>query len=218
MKKVAVLLSGSGVYDGSEIYETTFTLLALEAAGAEAICCAPDIPQHHVVNHATGEVEEGEGRSVLIESARLARGKVVDLAELSSSDFDALILPGGFGAAKNLSNYSEKGPDCSVDPGVASFVRAFHAKKKPIGMMCIAPVIGAAVLGGSGIRLTIGNDQEAASALKSLGAQHVDCPVDEIVVDESNQVVSTPAYMLGVNMIGVKTGIDRLVAKVIEMI
>ncbi|MBC2602178.1 isoprenoid biosynthesis glyoxalase ElbB [Puniceicoccus vermicola] len=217
MKKVAVLLSGSGVYDGSEIYEATFTLLALEEAGVDVTCCAPDIPQMHVINHVTGDVAEGESRSVLVEAARLARGEVTDLAKLSEAEFDALILPGGFGAAKNLCDFAVKGPDCQVEPQVAGVVEAFHAAGKPIGLMCIAPAIGAALFGGKGIRLTIGNDADTASGLQALGAEHVDCPVDEIVVDENNKVVTTPAYMLGPKMADVKAGIDKLVAKVLEM-
>ncbi len=217
MKRVAVLLSGSGVYDGSEIYETTFTLLALEEAGAAVTCCAPEIPQMHVINHGTGEVAEGESRSVLQEAARLARGQIKSLGDISSAGFDALVLPGGFGAAKNLCDFAVKGPDCQVEPEVAAFIKSFHAEGKPIGFICIAPAIGAALFGDRGIRLTIGNDPETASGLQALGAEHVECSVDEIVVDENNKVVSTPAYMLGPRMADVKAGIDKLVAKVVEM-
>ncbi|MGE9291509.1 MAG: isoprenoid biosynthesis glyoxalase ElbB [Puniceicoccales bacterium] len=216
MKKVAVLLSGSGVYDGSEIYESTFTLLALEEGDAAVTCCAPNIQQMHVIDHSAGDIAEGESRSVLVESARVARGEIRDLADLSSAEFDALIVPGGFGAAKNLCDFAVKGPDCQVDPQVSALVKSFHAEGKPIGFLCIAPVIGAAVLGGQGVRLTIGNDAKTASALRALGAEHVDCSVDEIVCDEGNKVVSTPAYMLGTKMTEVKAGIDKLVAKVLE--
>ena len=217
MKKVAVLLSGCGVYDGSEIYETTFTLLALEAAGAEVTCCAPDIPQAHVIDHRTGETAEGESRSVLAESARLARGEIADLADLSPVDFDAVILPGGFGAAKNLCDFAMKGADCSVHPGVSAFLRAFRAADKPIGLICIAPAIGAAVFGAEGVRLTVGNDADTGAALQSMGAEAVECAVEDIVVDEGSRIVSTPAYMLGPRMNDVKKGIDRLVAKVLEL-
>jgi len=217
MKKVAVLLSGCGVYDGSEIYESTFALLALEAAGAGVTCCAPDIPQAHVIDHRSGETAVGESRSVLAESARLARGEISDLADLSPGDFDALILPGGFGAAKNLCDFASKGADCSVDPGVSAFLRGFRAAGKPIGLICIAPAIGAAVFGSEGVRLTVGNDADTGTALRAMGADPVECTVDDIVVDEGNRIVSTPAYMLGPRMNDVKKGIDRLVAKVLEM-
>lgn len=217
MSKVAVLLSGCGVYDGSEIYEGTFTLLALEEGGAEVVCCAPDIPQAHVVDHRTGEEMSGETRSVLAEAARLARGNIKPTTEINPADFDALILPGGFGAAKNLSDFAFKGPDCAVDPEVARLVRSFHETGKPVGLICIAPAVGAAVLGSKGVRLTIGNDADTASGLEKLGAFHQDCPVDDIVVDEANRIVSTPAYMLGPTMGKVKAGIDKLVAKVLEM-
>lgn len=217
MKKIAVLLSGSGFYDGSEIYEATFTLLALEDAGADVTCCAPDILQSDVIDHVAGHPVEGSSRSVLTESARVARGEVTDVAKLTPSEFDALIVPGGFGAAKNLCDFAVKGPDCQVDPGVASFIKGFHAEGKPIGLLCIAPAIGAALFGDRGIKLTIGNDPDTAAGIRALGAEHIECPVDEIVVDERNRIVSSPAYMLGPKMRDVKTGIDKLVAKVVEM-
>jgi len=217
MAKVAVLLSGCGVYDGSEIYEATFTLLALEEAGAEAVCCAPDIRQAHVIDHRTGEEVADETRSVLSEAARLARGNIKAATEINPADFEALILPGGFGAAKNLSDFAFKGPDCAVDPEVARLVRSFHETGKPVGLICIAPAVGAAVLGSKGIRLTVGNDADTAAGLEQLGAFHQDCPVDEIVVDETNKIVTTPAYMLGPTMGKVKAGIDKLVSKVLEM-
>lgn len=217
MKKVAVLLSGCGVFDGSEIYETTFTLLALEEGDAEATCCAPDTKQAHVIDHRSGEEMEGEARSVLTEAARLARGEIRDAAEVQAADFDALVLPGGYGAAKNLCDFGFKGPDCSVHPEVSRLLREFHGAGKPLGLICIAPAAGAAVLGSQGVRLTIGNDPDTAAGLEKLGATHEECPVDEIVVDEANRVVSTPAYMLGPTMGKVKAGIDKLVAKVLEM-
>ncbi len=217
MKKIAVLLSGCGVFDGSEIYEATFTLLALEEAGTEVVCCAPDIRQAHVIDHRTGEEASGETRSVLAESARLARGNIRAASGINPADFDALILPGGFGAARNLSDFAFKGPDCAVDPETAGLVRSFHSAGKPLGLVCIAPAVGAAVLGSHKPRLTIGNDADTAAALEKLGAVHEECAVDAIVVDAENKIVSTPAYMLGPTMGKVKAGIDKLVAKVLEM-
>src|SRR5512140_2033434 len=139
--RIGVILSGCGVYDGAEIHETVLTLLALDRAGAEAVCLAPDIPQFHVVNHLTGQAAAGESRNVLVESARIARGAVRDVAGAKASEFDALVLPGGFGAAKNLSTFASKGDSCEVDPGVARLVREVHALGKPVGAMCIAPVL-----------------------------------------------------------------------------
>lgn len=217
MAKVAVLLCGCGVYDGSEIYETTFTLLALEEAGAEVQCCAPDVEQAHVINHRTGEEVPGEKRSVLTESARLARGKIQPAADIVPGDFDALIVPGGFGAAKNLCDFAFKGPDCTVHPEVARLFTTFHEEGKPVGLICISPAIGAALLGSKNVRLTIGNDADTAAGLEKLGAEHCECPVEDIVVDEENRIVSTPAYMLGSTMGKVKSGIDKLVSKVLEL-
>lgn len=216
MKKVLILLSGCGVYDGSEIYETTFTLLSLEEAGVVPVCCAPDIEQAHVIDHSKGE-PVAETRRVLVEAARLARGEVLDLATVREEDYAALILPGGFGAAKNLCDFAFKGKDLTVHPLVEALIEAFHAARKPIGFMCIAPVIGAKVLGSHGVRLTIGNDAETAGAIEHMGARHENCSVESIIVDAEHRIVSTPAYMLGENRVEVRRGIDKLVKKVLEL-
>lgn len=218
MKNVAVILSGCGVFDGAEIYESTLTLLALDRAGAQVTCFAPNVPQMHVVNHLTGEAVEGESRNVLVEAARLARGEISDLADADWSGFDALIFPGGFGAAKNLCTFAVKGPDCDVLPEVASAVQAFSDAGKPIGFLCIAPAIGAKVLGSSGVELTIGNDADTAGGLSALGAKHIDCTTArEIHIDSERKIVSTPAYMLGQSISEVAEGIDKLVAEVLKL-
>src|SRR6058998_875320 len=139
-KKIGVVLSGCGVMDGSEIHESVLTLLAIDRAGGEAVCMAPNIKQHHVINHLTGEESKGEARNVLTESARIARGKVRDVAGVKASEVDALIFPGGYGAAKNLCDYAFKGPGCSVYPDVAQLANDVHAAGKPIGVVCVAPV------------------------------------------------------------------------------
>ena len=215
MKKIGVLLAGCGVYDGAEITESVLTLLAIEKNGAQACCMAPDKPQLHVVNHLTGEASD-ESRNVLVESARIARGAISDLATVSASDLDALIIPGGFGAAKNFSRFAVEGPGSEVDPQVRARMEAMFAANKPIGLICISPAIGAQILGGKGIEVTIGTDAETAAAVEACGAVHFNCSVTEIHVDEANKVVSTPAYMLGRNILEVSKGIDGLVRQVVE--
>jgi enhancing lycopene biosynthesis protein 2 len=216
-KKIGVVLSGCGVYDGTEIHEAVLTLLAIDRAGAEAVCCAPNIKQHHVINHLTGEESKGEVRNALVESARIARGKVRDVGGVKASELDALIFPGGFGAAKNLCDYAFKGPDCTVNTDVARLAKEVHEARKPIGVICIAPVIGAKVFGAEHPRITIGSDRNTAKDIEDMGARHVACPVAEFVVDEERKLVSTPAYMLAQNIKEAAEGIEKLVHKVIEL-
>jgi len=212
--KVGVVLSGCGVYDGAEIHEAVITLLALDRAGCKIVMMAPNIPQMHVVNHLTGEEATGETRNVLVESARIARGNVKDMKDVKGADLDALIFPGGFGAAKNLSNFATKGTGMEVNPEVDRLFKEMFGKK-PIGLICIAPAIGAK--SGEGVTLTIGTDKDTAAALETIGAKHVDKPVTDIVVDEKNKIVSTPAYMLGQRISEVATGIEKLVGQVLKM-
>lgn len=188
-KKVAVILSGCGVYDGAEIHESVITLLRLSQRGAEAQCFAPNIAQHHVVNHLTGE-EMPESRNVLVESARIARGEVKDLREARAEDYDALIVPGGFGAAKNLSDFAINGAQCQVQPDMLALAKAFAEAGKPVGLICIAPAMAAKIY-GAGVQCTIGNDADTADALKQMGAEHIDAPVDEIVEDSARKLVTT---------------------------
>jgi len=216
-KKIGVILSGCGVYDGAEIHESVVTLLAIDRNGAEAVICAPDIDQLHVVNHLTGEVDEGATRNVLVESARIARGEIRDVTEVSADELDALILPGGFGAAKNLCNFAINGPDCEVEAGVAALVRAVHEQGKPVAAVCIAPALLAKVLGDEAPELTIGTDADTAGALAKMGAAHVDCLVTEFVVDRDRKLVSSPAYMLAQNISEAAEGIEKTVAALIEM-
>lgn len=217
IKKIAVVLSGCGVYDGSEIHEAVLTMLALDRAGAEIVCAAPDVEQAHVVNHRTGDVAAGEKRNVLVESARIARGKIVDLRELHAGDIDAAIFPGGFGAAKNLSDYAFKGAAMTVRPEVERFIREVHAAKKPLGFVCIAPVLAAKLLGGEQPTLTIGTDAATAGDLEACGARHRNTRVDEVVVDDARRVVTTAAYMLAGRISEAAAGIDKLVHAVLRM-
>lgn len=215
-KQVAIILSGCGVQDGSEIYETTLTLLRLDQLGIGHRCFAPDITQHHVIDHRCGEVAEGEKRNVLVESARLARGDIAPLQELDATDFDAVILPGGFGAAKNLSNFAEAGSDMEPLEALVACMQEFHEARKPIGLMCIAPALAPKLL-GSGIAVTVGHDPGVAGAISAMGGLHRSCGVEDIVVDFENRVVSTPAYMLATRISEAATGIFKLVDRIDEL-
>ncbi|RTR03429.1 isoprenoid biosynthesis glyoxalase ElbB [Halomonas nitroreducens] len=215
-KQVAVILSGCGVQDGSEIYETTLTLLRLDQLGIGYRCFAPDIDQQHVIDHRNGEVVDGERRNVLVESARLARGEIEPLTELDADAFDAAILPGGFGAAKNLSNFAEAGADMVIQGDLVEALAAFHEDRKPIGLMCIAPVMVPRLL-GPGIAVTIGHDPGVAGAISSMGGLHRSCSVEDIVVDFEHRVVTTPAYMLATRIGEAATGIFKLVDRLDEL-
>ena len=220
MKKVAVVLSGCGYLDGAEIHEAVVTLLALDRAGVEIVCAAPDIEQYHTVNHLTGDPVEYDNRNVLLESARIARGEIVPLSQLKVEDVNAVIFPGGFGVAKNLCTFAVDGPDCKIDQDAERVVIDTLKAKKPLGVMCIAPALAARAAKGTEFQLTltIGSDAGTAEAVESLGAKHKNCPVDEIVYDEKNKVVSTPAYMLGPGIAHIAKGIEKLVEKVVNLI
>ena len=214
-KKVAVILSGCGVFDGAEIHETVLTLLRLDQQGAQVQCFAPGKAQMHVINHLTGE-EMNEQRNVLVESGRITRGQSRDVRELQAADFDALIVPGGFGVAKNLSDFATKGSDCTVDADVLAAIGQFRDAKKPIGLMCIAPALSARIF-GQGVTCTIGSDEGTAGALEAMGARHQVCSVDNIVFDSGNCLVTTPAYMLAQSIAEAASGINALVDKVLEL-
>jgi len=213
MATIGVVLSGCGVYDGAEIHEATLTLYFLDKAGADIRCMAPDVPQMHVIDHRAGEPVDGE-RNVLVESARIARGEITDMAAVTARDVDAVIFPGGFGAAKNLCDFAVAGAGCTVHPEVTRLITEMKQAEKPLGFICIAPVIAAKVLGAT---VTIGNDEGTASAIQSMGGTHVVAPVDGIVIDKENRVVSTPAYMLGPTISHVARGIEKLVTQVLSM-
>ncbi|QQD18101.1 isoprenoid biosynthesis glyoxalase ElbB [Spongiibacter nanhainus] len=217
MTKVAIVLSGSGVFDGSEIYESVLTFLALEEKGVEYQCFAPDIQQLHVINHLTGDVAEGESRNVLVEAARLARGEIKELGEARVEDFDALIVPGGFGAAKNLSDFAIKGADMSVLPAFLDFAKGMHAAGKPVALICIAPTMAARIF-GDGVKCTIGNAEDVAEAINTMGGKHQACPVDEVCIDADNKLVTTPAYMLAGSISEAGKGIRRCVDEVLKLV
>jgi len=215
-KKVAVVLSGCGVYDGSEIYETVITLLHLDQQGAEVQCFAPNIEQMHVVNHLTGQVAEGERRNVLVEAARIVRGEVKDIALASAADFDALIVPGGFGVAKNLSDFAVQGAELTVNAHFIAFAQAMRAAHKPVGLLCIAPVMSAAIF-GAGVQCTIGKDTDTAAAIVGTGAVHVETPTDGVHIDTTHKLVTTSAYMQAECISDAATGIAKLVTEVLKL-
>lgn len=216
MAKVGVLLSGCGVFDGAEIHEAVLTLLALDRAGAEIVCMAPNVEQAHVINHLTQEVT-AETRNVLVESARIARGEIKDLKDVQAGDLDALIMPGGFGAAKNLSDFAFKGPQATVHPEVKRLLNDLAAAGKPIGAICIAPATLTKALADRKPEVTIGTDAGTASAIEAMGGRHKSCSVDMIHLDAGNKLVSTPAYMLGPGIKDVALGIEKLVARVVAL-
>ncbi|MBN2012412.1 isoprenoid biosynthesis glyoxalase ElbB [candidate division KSB1 bacterium] len=215
-KTVGVVLAGCGFLDGSEIHEATLTLLALDRAGVKIICMAPDVPHAHVINHLTAKAVD-EQRHVLHESARIARGAIHAMRSVSPDDLDAIIFPGGYGAAKNLFTFAFHGINGTVNQEVERFITTLHSKKRPQGFLCISPVIAAKVLGMYQPELTIGNDEATAAAIIKMGGNHINRKVDEIVVDEKNRLVSTPAYMFDTSIAHVARGIDKLVSAVLEM-
>lgn len=206
-KKVALILAGSGVYDGSEIHEATMAMYALAKNELDYMCFAPDIPQAHVINHLTRE-EMKETRNVLIESARLARGEVKNITALQADEYDAILFPGGFGAAKNLSDFAFKGDGMTVHPEVERVIKDFHAKQKPIGALCIAPTIVAKVLGA---KVTIGKDPETAQAIVNMGGVHEEKSATDISIDETNKIVTNPCYMMASSVYEIGEGAEACV-------
>lgn len=211
MPTAAVVLSGCGFLDGSEIHESVGCLVHLARRGIEARCFSPDAAQSDVVNHATGK-PIGQARNCLVESARIARGRIVPLSELHLGAFDGVVFPGGYGAAKNLCTFASDGPTCTVAPEVERVVRAFHSAKKPLAMCCIAPVIAARVLGTSGgCTVTIGVDPATAAAIEKMGARHHPTSVTEAFSDDANRLVSTGAYMFDASPWEVFQGVGAMI-------
>ncbi|MDE5423089.1 isoprenoid biosynthesis glyoxalase ElbB [Ancylomarina sp. DW003] len=213
-KKIAVVLSGSGVYDGSEIHEATLALYAISKNGGEYQIFAPNIDQHHVVNHLTGE-EMAETRNVLVEAARIARGNIKDLKEFKAGDFDAILFPGGFGVAKNLCSLAFDGADCNVDSGIENVLREMHKAAKPIAALCIAPALIAKVI--TGAEVTIGSDEGTAGAIEAMGSHHKKAGHGEVVIDTKNKIVTTPCYMLDATIAQIGEGAENVVKTLMEM-
>ncbi len=216
-KRIGVLLSGCGVYDGTEIHEAVLTLLAIDRAGAEADCIAPNAPQRQVINHLTGEEVLGEKRQILVESARIARGKVRPIGTVKVTELHALVLPGGYGAAKNLSDFALYGWECGVHVEVKRLILEMRQARKPLGFICIAPAVAARVLGGEHPKLTVGCEAKTVQALEKMGAEHVECGATEIVEDTERKIVSTPAYMVGEGIAEIADGIEKLIRRVVAL-
>lgn len=219
MAKVGVLLAGCGVYDGTEVNEAVISLLALDRAGVQVQAIAPNMKQMHVMDHLRGEEQEQE-RNVMVEAARITRGDVLDLAEVGVADFDALLIPGGFGVAKNLCDFAVKGADCSVNPAVEKLILGMVDAGKPVAALCIAPALMARVLGGAGkkVKLTIGNDADVSAAINAMGAEHVECAVDDCIVDQDFKVLSTPAFMAASCVSEAAAGIEKTITTLTEML
>ena len=213
MKNFAIILAGCGVYDGAEIHEAVMAMYAVMKNGAEYQLFAPDIAQHHVVNHLTG-AEMPETRNVLVESARIARGKIKPLTDLDMRSFDALLFPGGFGVAKNLCSFAFKGADCEVHPQVSKVVREAVSLRKPVGALCISPVILAKVLGD--VEITIGSDTGAAAAVEKMGAKHRNTSHGQVVTDTRHKVFTTPCYMLDATILQIAEGADNIVKAMLK--
>jgi enhancing lycopene biosynthesis protein 2 len=217
MANVGVILSGCGVFDGSEIHEAVLTLLALQKAGANISFFAPDKAQMHVVNHFEGSPTD-EARNILVESARISRGNISPLSDADVHDLDAILIPGGFGAAKNLSTFAVAGPSMSVTPSLERLLKQMHKAGKPMGFLCISPVIAAKLFGKQKVEVTVGAKCDASEAIESMGGIHVEKSAAEYHVDEKNNIISTPAYMIGQNMVDIEPGITGLVNEVLSRI
>ena len=225
--KIGVLLSGCGVYDGSEIQEAVFTLLAIDENRAEAICFAPDEEQYHVVNHINGE-EMKEKRNVLLESARIARGNIKSLSDVSINDFDALVIPGGFGAAKNLNQWAINGPDGDINNTVKELIIKVVKAGKPIVGLCMGPTVIAKALEGTGVQaiLTVGTIEKKSpydikgisDGMNSIGAKAIMKTIDEIAVDETNKIITAPCYMMEASVSEVRNNIKLSIDKLVEMV
>ena len=214
-KKIAIVLAGCGVFDGAEIHETTMTMLAIHQAGGTYQCFAPDLDQMHVVNHLNGK-EMGESRNVLVEASRIARGDIKPLDELDMKDYDAIIFPGGFGVAKNLCSFAKDGPDCKVDTEVERVIKDTHEKKRPIGALCISPVLITRVLGD--VQVTIGSDPETMQAIGKMGGTHKETTHGQVVVDDKHKVYTTPCYMLDSNIGQIYEGASGVVKKIMSVV
>lgn len=214
--RVAVVLSGCGVFDGAEIHESVLTLLALDRLGAAYQCFAPDVAQAHVVNHLTHKVAAGETRNVLVEAARIARGRILPLSQFKAADYAAIAFPGGFGAAKNLSTLAFDGADCTVNPDVERAVKDMVKAGKPIAALCISPAVMAKILKGA--EVTIGTEAETAQAIAAMGGRHVPTTHAQVVVDKRYKLVSTPCYMLDATVSQIADGAMNAMKAMLELV
>ena len=224
---IGVIFSGSGVYDGTEIQEGVFTLLSIKKAGAEAVCFAPDVDQHHVINHITGE-EMQETRNVLVESARIARGDIQSLDAFDASQLDALILPGGFGAAKNLTKWAFSGPEGEINEQVKAAIVSMVKMNKPVAGLCMGPTVIAKALEGSGLSatLTVGSTEAPSpyeidaisQGMEKTGATAVMKTIEEIAVDKKNKIVTAPCYMMEADILQIRTNVQKAVDALVKLV
>jgi len=218
MKKIGMILSGCGVMDATEIHEAVSLMIALDKRGVEIVFMAPDRPQMHVINHLTNEVMEGEGRNILIESARIARGNIRSISEVNVDELDGLAIPGGYGAAKNLSDFAVSGNEMRVMEEVEGLIRGMVDRGKPVIAVCIAPAIIARLFGDRNVKFTIGNDESTAEVLSSFGGTHVCTTAKYFAFDENLKIVTAPAYMLASGPAELFDGIDKAVEKFMELL
>lgn len=218
--RVAVVLSGCGYLDGAEVQEAVLSLYFLDRAGAKVRCFAPARPHMHVVDHVTTDAMPEEQRCVRRESARISRGQVEALEAFSVVDFDALVLPGGYGVAKNLSSFATQGAQGALEPSFERVLLAAIEAQLPTAAICIAPAILAMALkkAGKSATLTIGQDPQVAAAIESLGVKHQVCQAGEAVIDARAKIVSTPAYMLDSCPKDVGAGIESAISKVLSWV
>lgn len=227
MKKIGVILSGCGVYDGSEIQEAVFTLLAIAQNNAQAVCFAPDIDQHHVVNHVNGN-EMAETRNTLVESARIARGEIRSLDKFNANELDALIIPGGFGAAKNLTKWAFNGPDGEINSEVKNAIVTMHSQQKPICGLCMGPTVIVKALEKTvaGIHVSVGTDAQKSpydiaaisGGINATGAIAEMKTVHEICIDTKNKIITAPCYMMEASIVEVKDNIDEAISQTFKLI
>ena len=214
MKKVAVILAGCGTRDGSEINETVTLLLALDQHNIEYQAFAPDENQYEVDNHVTGQCTM-EKRNMMVEAARIVRGNILPITKFNANDYDALLFPGGTGTAKNIFTYAIDGIDFKVNKEVEKAIKDIHAQGKPIGAMCIAPLMVAKVLGNVNVTMGSGNCRQAKE-LPMIGCKHTETTHGGVAIDKENKVYSTPCFMLDATLKDVYQGAWNLVEAMIK--
>ena len=217
MKKTAIILSGCGQVDGSETHETILTILALEQHNLDWEGLAPSGLQTEVYDHYTNTKENISPSSMITEAARLVRGNITIINAVNASDYAAVIIPGGAGVIKNLSNYSTAGINFTIHPELLAFMATIVRLQIPAGFICIAPIL-IPKLYGNKPKLTIGSNVELAAKIVQIGGEHCDCLANDIVIDHAQKIVSTPANMVAKNIVEVYHGIYKLVTQIANWI
>jgi len=225
--KIGVLLSGAGVYDGAEIQEAVLTLLEIERMGYEPVCIGINAQQHHVINHLNGQ-EQVQARNMLEEAARIARGQITEISSVVPAELDALVIPGGFGSAKNFSTWAFDGPEASIRSDVKLLLVNMYNVGKPIVALCVSPVLLALALEGihPAPTLTIGSTQEASpyqisafqEGLQAKGIRTTDCSINEICIDATNRIITAPCYMLEATLPELQSNIAQALKALKELL